>query len=233
MKKIICAVFVAAMLVSLLAAFVIAADEPEAIPYATGTPEISLSVLGGKATVGETVKIAVGLKAPATSVIGVFLSDYDTDLLTWTGGEWEAIEGIKLPNVQLADKTASCAIAPAVDIDGSVLALSFDVKDGIEPCETSIDLVVIVKSDGVQTSTNVSIDVEIAEGYMLGDVNGDSDVTNADALVIFKYIFNPALYPIENFEAADVNRDGDISNADVLAIFKYIFDPKLYPLTGR
>ncbi len=65
--------------------------------------------------------------------------------------------------------------------------------------------------------------------YILGDVNDDGDVTNADVLEIYKYIYNPALYPID-VKAGDVNGDGDVTNADVLEIYKYIYNPNLYPI---
>ena len=64
--------------------------------------------------------------------------------------------------------------------------------------------------------------------YILGDANGDGDINNADALAIFRYIFDSS-NPI-SFEAADVNRSNTITNEDALAIFKYIFDADQYPL---
>ena len=63
-----------------------------------------------------------------------------------------------------------------------------------------------------------------------GDANGDGDVGNADALAIFKYIYNPQLYPLACPTAADTDFDGEITNADALAIFKYIYNPTLYPI---
>ena len=63
----------------------------------------------------------------------------------------------------------------------------------------------------------------------LGDVNGDGYITNADALSIFKYIYDPEIYPLIEV-VADTNRDGSVTNADVLSIFKYIYDPALYPI---
>ena len=64
---------------------------------------------------------------------------------------------------------------------------------------------------------------------LLGDVDGDGEITNADALLIFKYIFDPIANPLDP-AAADVNHDGKITNEDALLIFKYIFDPVANPL---
>ena len=64
---------------------------------------------------------------------------------------------------------------------------------------------------------------------ILGDVNDDGKVTNADVLCICRCVFNPVLYPVP-LDAGDVNCDGRITNADVLLIFRYIFSPENYPL---
>ena len=63
----------------------------------------------------------------------------------------------------------------------------------------------------------------------LGDINGDGAVTNSDVLAIFRYIYNPELYPTAA-NVADVNCDGAVTNSDVLAIFRNIYNPELYPL---
>ena len=64
---------------------------------------------------------------------------------------------------------------------------------------------------------------------MLGDVDGDGNVTNSDVLMIFRYIYNPDMYPL-NKTYADVNQDGEVTNSDVLMIFRYIYNPDMYPL---
>lgn len=64
---------------------------------------------------------------------------------------------------------------------------------------------------------------------MLGDVNEDGTVTNADVLVIFRYIYNANVYPLD-VAIGDVNRDGVVTNADVLVIYRYIYNPELYPI---
>lgn len=63
-----------------------------------------------------------------------------------------------------------------------------------------------------------------------GDVDGDGAVTNADALAIFRYIFDPKMNPLDDTAAADLDGDGKISNADALFVFRCIFDPELYPI---
>lgn len=63
----------------------------------------------------------------------------------------------------------------------------------------------------------------------LGDANGDMLITNADVLMIYRYIYNAELYPLD-ITVADVNKDGYVTNADVLMIYRYIYNPTLYPL---
>lgn len=65
---------------------------------------------------------------------------------------------------------------------------------------------------------------------MLGDVNDDGEITNADVLMIFRYIYNAEVYPLD-VTIGDVNKDGLVTNADVLSIYRYIYNPELYPLT--
>lgn len=67
----------------------------------------------------------------------------------------------------------------------------------------------------------------------LGDVNGDGYITNSDVLEIFRYIYDPELYPIYAPAVADVDENGYVTNSDVLEIFRYIYNPELYPLTKR
>lgn len=67
------------------------------------------------------------------------------------------------------------------------------------------------------------------EAVMLGDVDGNGAVTNADVLMIFRYIYNADLYPLDT-AVGDVDGNGTVTNSDVLAIFRYIYNPALYPL---
>ena len=70
---------------------------------------------------------------------------------------------------------------------------------------------------------------ECYEGALIGDVNSDGEISNSDVLMIYRYIFNSSMYPM-NVKTGDVNKDGYVSNADVLLIYRYIFNPTLYPI---
>ena len=121
-----------------------------------------------------------------------------------------------------------------ITIGGELVTLTLRVKEGVTAGEYQLAVKTLDKHIINVDQTKVEFhtdDVKVnAFDYILGDANGDGDVTNADVLVIFRYIYNASLYPIAQLSAADVNRDGDITNADVLCIFRYIYNPELYPL---
>jgi hypothetical protein len=68
---------------------------------------------------------------------------------------------------------------------------------------------------------------------LLGDVNGDGEITNLDVLEIFRYIYNSEMYPLPDIEFADVDGDGIVTNGDVLEIYRYIYNPTLYPIVKK
>ena len=120
-----------------------------------------------------------------------------------------------------------------VTADGTVVVITLKVKDGVEAGEYKLQSVLsekdIINANGNRVSlAPVEGIVEVID-YILGDVNGDGYISNADVLMIFRYIYNSAMYPLAEV-VADVNHDGYVSNADVLCIFRYIYNPTLYPI---
>ncbi|MBR3555045.1 MAG: hypothetical protein IKN89_03970 [Oscillospiraceae bacterium] len=55
---------------------------------------------------------------------------------------------------------------------------------------------------------------------LVGDVNGDGSVTNADAALLKRYIAGWSVSIDRN--AADINRDGSVTNADAALLNRYI-----------
>ena len=62
--------------------------------------------------------------------------------------------------------------------------------------------------------------------YVIGDANGDGEVTVTDIVVTAKYILGEDVDTFI-FEAADVNGDGDITVTDVVLIARMVLDPEL------
>ena len=62
-----------------------------------------------------------------------------------------------------------------------------------------------------------------------GDVNGDNEVTDADAVYLLYATFYPEKYPLH--QTADYNGDGEVSDADAIYLLYATFYPEKYPLT--
>ena len=103
--------------------------------------------------------------------------------------------------------------------------LVYEVGDGgvLSPIEATVE-----DGYGVFTVRQLGQYV-VVEAPLCGDADGDNSVTNADALCLFRYIYDATAYPLDVAGAADVNGDGLITNADVLCVFRYIYDPVQYP----
>lgn len=65
---------------------------------------------------------------------------------------------------------------------------------------------------------------ELTEGvdYKLGDVDGDGEITQADADLVLSYYVGTTSFTEKQFKAADYNRDGKITPADATLIQQHI-----------
>lgn len=55
-----------------------------------------------------------------------------------------------------------------------------------------------------------------------GDLNGDGDVTSADAVLLARYLADLAVLTDAQLEIADVNGDGSVSSADAVMLARYL-----------
>lgn len=60
------------------------------------------------------------------------------------------------------------------------------------------------------------------EVVVYGDINGDGEVSNVDAVLLQKHILNITTQTGAYLEAANVSRDGEISNKDLVILQKHI-----------
>lgn len=65
--------------------------------------------------------------------------------------------------------------------------------------------------------------------YIAGDVTGDDEVTDADAVYLLYATFYPEKYPLN--QDADYNGDGEVTDADAIYLLYATFYPEKYPLT--
>ena len=61
-----------------------------------------------------------------------------------------------------------------------------------------------------------------------GDLTGDDDVTDDDALYLLYHVFFPEDYPVT--QNCDYNGDGDVTDDDALYLLYHVFFPEDYPI---
>ena len=65
---------------------------------------------------------------------------------------------------------------------------------------------------------------------IVGDLNGDGFVSDADAIYLLMYTFFPDMYPVSEEANTDFDGDGFVSDADAIYLLMYTFFPDMYPL---
>ncbi len=72
----------------------------------------------------------------------------------------------------------------------------------------------------------------VADGFMLGDANGDGEVTMKDARLVMKFILGKEEPTELQFLASDMNGDGELTTADVTLIIHIILGIPMNPQDG-
>lgn len=85
----------------------------------------------------------------------------------------------------------------------------------------------------VKNSSGESVNGKLATGYkvndtytisVLGDVNGDGEVTPSDYMRVKNHIMNKSKIDGAALNSADVNKDGNITPSDYMNIKNYIMN---------
>ena len=84
----------------------------------------------------------------------------------------------------------------------------------------------IVNNGGTITFEKAVLEPE----YVVGDLNGDDEVTDSDAIYLMYYTFFPEDYPIN--QDCDFDGDGEVTDNDAIYLMYYTFFPEDYPLSN-
>ena len=84
----------------------------------------------------------------------------------------------------------------------------------------------IVNNGGTITFEKAVLEPE----YVVGDLNGDDEVTDSDAIYLMYYTFFPEDYSIN--QDCDFDGDGEVTDNDAIYLMYYTFFPEDYPLSN-
>ena len=77
-------------------------------------------------------------------------------------------------------------------------------------------------------SGNEALQQKLCYGYILGDINEDANVDDADAMYLLRYTLFPSRYPIA--QSGDVDGSATVDDADALYLLRHTLFPSRYPL---
>ena len=67
-----------------------------------------------------------------------------------------------------------------------------------------------------------------SESQLRGDLNGDNELNDADAMYLLRHTLFPGRYPI--YQNGDVSADGAVNDADAMYLLRHTLFPSRYPL---
>ena len=133
------------------------------------------------------------------------------------GQAGQVAAGAPLPQAQAIAPAAEGVYGLAVTGEGLVTYVdaSFGVRSGMAPVEVVVDAVAGLPRGKALTD------------QVLGDVNGDGQVTLDDALLVTTYVVNGSVELPANGDIAlgDVNGDGQVTLDDAQLLTAYVVDP--------
>lgn len=203
---------------------------------------IAMICIPAQATTGGTEAAASVATAMPGSTVEVVLSVYGIANVTNMGFAYDVPAGLTLVDAQwLIDgdilnvdkplKRAVFAASQAIDMTQKtpVFKLTFEVLTPEEP-QTAVTVTfsdISVEANYQlqhQSPASASFDVKL----VLGDMNDDGVLTDADALYLLRHTLFETRFPLS--QDGDVNADGTVTDADALYLLRHTLFPLRFPL---
>ena len=151
-------------------------------------------------------------------------------------GEWTPIQEVTCTQQGVWVRT--CSFCDEVETRfTTALGHSFIREVRVEPTETENGCVGFkcsrceeIQIDEVLPATGPSASSE-ESATIPGDLDGDREVTDDDAIYLLLYTFFPDEYQIDDPDAFDLDGDGDVDDDDAIWLLLYTFFPENYPIS--
>lgn len=99
---------------------------------------------------------------------------------------------------------------------------NFRISYNVNAGETYVLQIGVFEYDSSDEAFNVTFNFEPNKETLLGDVNGDGEITIVDSTILQKYIVGQTTLDDETLNVADVNKDGAVTVVDATLIQKFV-----------
>ena len=152
---------------------------------------------------------------------------YDKNVLTLKSVKW-------LPENSMVQSWSSTTQKGVIlyeketNLNGDVLELTFVVSDSAEDGEYSIGLACKMTENGEQKTVAVKEGIITVKNYIRGDMDGDGEVTDRDAIYLLYNVYFPEDFPI--YQTCDFDNDGEVTDRDAIYLLYYVYFPEDFPV---
>lgn len=237
MKKIFSLVLVLALTLA-LGIPALAADAEET------TPQITLAASAKKVEAGNLFTLTLSLTGELKDISSFeYYIHYDPTVVrlnsqakTGTASEYTKLGIPPAENYTKTEKDNALTVS-AVKLEGdgkftmsegTIATFEFAVQSDAETGASAgfaLEKVAVCDStfvnDAVKVQTGEAPEVTVGTAVVLGDVNGDGEIDNLDANLVYRYFNGKVTLTDEQLAAADVNGDGEVDNLDANTIYRY------------
>ena len=191
--------------------------------------EATVTVESKKVRPGDEFTISVSFENfPAVKSLAFSNVIYDHNALELIDAEWKVANTVMARWDENTGKGVA-AFSSAQNINGVVFQLSFKAKDAATDGNYQISITADAKDASNNAIDNVvNAGIITVQSVLLGDLNGDDQVNDEDAIYLLFYTFFPEDYPLN--QEGDFNGDGMVNDEDAIYLLFYTFFPEDYPL---